>query len=645
MSERNWKPPAVDLDDWKRLSAAERNGRLFDWLCDDERRAELYAAVRRHQTTPGRLAFPSRSIADDEDNRLRPRPAHDAVPPSGHQTVHLVVERQRILEVLENARNRFSNAPYAALGTGTFMLSLDRPEPGTSPDLHARQVAAAMAAFPREPRAIQGLCDLAVESAGVLSLAASRIDAASFAEQAALRFCGALFGFALRDHPLLESSMRATYRAMSYRMFARHFVSDPTALPLARQAMAQLLTRSAELIDEFRRRDPERPKGLEPPSDHPAAIEPVMKRLALMHDDHELNGEELAVLVVGSMAGIVGNVQASVCIALNEFFGDAQVLRASALSAHQMGPGGTTEDEALAGAARERLERLIAEAHRLHPPAPFLPRVVVAEAPWADWPEVQAGDELILALGGATREAGERFRGPNPPAEDPLIFGALPDARHGGGGLHHCIGHHLARPLVTTIVQRLLRLPGLAEQLDPEDAEPLGLTKTWGFRCDPYRLTWQRDQERVQQSLNVSMRIRAPVHENAAKLRATITAAAPRIERALRDSRHVHFAWFELIDADTRLVLHTVYDGNFDAYIQHFVLKVGDLFDSLFQYLEDAPPMPVDRYPLEFIETIRRFDQKPAAGYFFSAYPGTDAARITRDARARASRQRADDQP
>ena len=44
----------------------------------------------------------------------------------------------------------------------------------------------------------------------------------------------------------------------------------------------------------------------------------------------------------------------------------------------------------------------------------------------------------------------------------------------------------------------------------------------------------------------------------------------------------MHFAWFELIEGDTVLVLHTVYDGTFSAYIQDFALRVGDLFDALF---------------------------------------------------------------
>jgi hypothetical protein len=93
----------------------------------------------------------------------------------------------------------------------------------------------------------------------------------------------------------------------------------------------------------------------------------------------------------------------------------------------------------------------------------------------------------------------------------------------------------------------------------------------------------------------------------------------------------VHFAWFELIESDTVLVLHTVYDGPFDAYVQHFALRAGDLFDALFSCIEDPPPMPVDKFPHEFAAHLRRYDRAPTLGYFFSAYPGSEVARIVRD--------------
>ena len=181
----------------------------------------------------------------------------------------------------------------------------------------------------------------------------------------------------------------------------------------------------------------------------------------------------------------------------------------------------------------------------------------------------------------------------------------------------------------------MVELPGLAERLDPEDASVIGLKKRWGFACESYPLTHQRDRRVAQSSLNVAMRLKSPVRDNADRVRAVIRSGAPRIEEALRGSRHVHFAWFELIESDSVLVLHTVYDGPFWAYIQHFALKVGDLFDELFSCIENPPPTPVEKFPNEFVAHIQRYNRPPAVGYFFSAYPGSDVARILRDEWAR----------
>ena len=45
--------------------------------------------------------------------------------------------------------------------------------------------------------------------------------------------------------------------------------------------------------------------------------------------------------------------------------------------------------------------------------------------------------------------------------------------------------------------------------------------------------------------------------------------------------------------------------------------------------------MPVVKFPNEFVAHIQRFDRAPAMGYFFSAYPRRDVARILRDDWAR----------
>jgi hypothetical protein len=195
--------------------------------------------------------------------------------------------------------------------------------------------------------------------------------------------------------------------------------------------------------------------------------------------------------------------------------------------------------------------------------------------------------------------------------------------------MHSCIGRYLAQPLIVEIVRRVLLLPGVEEALDPQDGRVIGLRTAWGFRCLSYPLSYRRDRRLRQQTLNVSMRIKAPIEEHAAKLRKLIAVGAPRIEAVLRDSHHVHFAWFEFVESGTHLLLHTVYDGDFESYVEHFALDAGDLFDLLFEHIEDAPPRPVREHPQEFVALIARYNRPPAGGYLFSAYPRSETRELT----------------
>jgi cytochrome P450 len=603
-------PPKVDLTELsgERNSPYVRNRKLFEWLGDDEARASLYATL----SAAGKpcLPFPSRAIRNMEDKDCKREDLR-----SGHETVFLLAHAEDIKHVLANREGRFSNEPYRALGTGTFMLALD------DVDLRRKQIAAARRAFPTSEEEVLKLCAFAIDAAQVMSLRGPKFDLAEFSEQVALRFCSALFGFAVKDYGRIEAAMRAAYNGLNYQILGRHFTTEPLALPTAERLMGELLGRSALLIDEYQLDRDDLPEGLDKMGAGLGSFVPVMKKLARMPG--ELNGEELAVLVVGAMAGVVGNVQASVCIAVDAIF------RANKLNEASRAAWLDDGDE---------LQLWITGALRLNPPVAFLPRR--AQADIKNLPSglvLKAGAECILCMGAATRQALGQIsdlRQLREAEKDGLIFG-LVEGEFPQGGPHSCIGADLARPLVRAIVRHILRLPGLAEQLDPEDASVIRLEKRWGFGCVRYPLIYRSDRRRKQQSLNVSMRIKAPVGQNASALRALIRIGAPRIERALREARHVHFAWFEFIDNDRRLVLHTVYDGDFGAYIQHFALVVGDMFDLLFQHIEDAPQMPVAKFPGEFVDLIRRYNMAPAMGYFFSAYPKSDTAQIMRDERSR----------
>src|SRR5712672_1223015 len=103
-----------DFDAAADKSAFEANRLLFGWLSDDRERADLYTCMREHRRQE--LQFQSRA-----DTKELPT---DAGSSKFQQNVDLLAARGRIKEALKS----FSNAPYRALGSGTFMLGLDEGE-------------------------------------------------------------------------------------------------------------------------------------------------------------------------------------------------------------------------------------------------------------------------------------------------------------------------------------------------------------------------------------------------------------------------------------------------------------------------------------------------------------------------------------
>jgi len=606
------------LDDFR---AAERDSRyaasrlLFSWLSVDVERGDLYRCLIDDGEP---LLFQSRA-----DVKIRPTDPGNS---TFQQDVYLLTKRTHIEQALTDTQN-FSNAPYQVLGSGTFMLGLDGGD-------HVNQRNFAAAYLRNIGPAIPALSNLAFKAAAVLPLKQRRFDLAYLGEQAALRFMGFLFGFAQADHAVLEGAMQQAYRGLNYQIIGRHFISEPGAVERAAAAMGGLLTRVAYLIDLYREqvgreqadeykrindeleelRQWKDQKGTRPL----ANFKPVLRRIAEQKDfPPGYSGAELAVIVVGLISGAIHNVQASTAIAVNEFFRDPRVLKLATDEAVR-----SWQQNADYGATDE-LKALIWEALRLNPPAAFLPRRTKSRLTLGNT-SIPSGSVVLLAMGGATRDKPgdpDVFRADRND-RDPLIFGGAP------GVPHQCVGDHLAMPLVTHLVRQVLRLPGLDQCLDPRTGSPQRLEKLWGIICQKYPLEFTRQDILTQSPLIVIMNVRTPVPEHADALRKIIKYGAPRIEKKLRDAKHVHFAEFLLIENDSKLVLFTIYDRDFDSYIEHFALKIGPLFDKVFEHIQDAPPQPVDEFPKEFIDTIRRHNARPAGDYFFSAYPKTDVSMI-----------------
>jgi hypothetical protein len=118
----------------------------------------------------------------------------------------------------------------------------------------------------------------------------------------------------------------------------------------------------------------------------------------------------------------------------------------------------------------------------------------------------------------------------------------------------------------------------------------------------------------------------------------TLEGAQEQLNAALTSVGTVHFARFLLLDTSQAnlqpgsangpfiISVITEYDGDFDAYIQDFVNKVGAIFDALLQFVVGGPELlPVANNVQAFTDFIAKNDASqhaPNQG-LYAAYPQT----------------------
>ena len=95
----------------------------------------------------------------------------------------------------------------------------------------------------------------------------------------------------------------------------------------------------------------------------------------------------------------------------------------------------------------------------------------------------------------------------------------------------------------------------------------------------------------------------------------------------------LHFAWVVPLAADT-VLLSTVYDGDFDPYLDAFIDANPAAFNAVLPLLEGAPPAPItdpaNRQAFhEFVAKNNLAKTQQSVG-FFSGYPNMTVIKILR---------------
>lgn len=605
MNKFRHERPAFKFAEWQRLTEPEEQNRLwFDWWCDEDDHQALIAALGGKPT-----AVPSRTPYEAD-----PAPPLNVPARQGFRSAPLwLLSDPDDIRAALTRHDDFSNAPYADLGGGSFLLAQDPlPQGAQGPDWHAEQrqlIGSLLAAFtggaaPQPASSpLRELAKVSVQQAALTALVRDEFDVAVLAEQAVLRYLGQLYGFAVHDHGLLEDASRSVYHALQYVTVGQHFVTEPALLPQARQQLARLAARCSELMEsyEWLRRSPRRygpsnrrawPDGVTPWSTQPfnGLHPPLLARLARLPGP--LSGRDRASLAAALLAGTGGNLVSAACLVVDKLMDDTAAMKVV---------------QALAPDAE--LSAILGPMLAVRPPLPAVPRRTKRDGViLSDGTKLNADTDCLVLLEGLAKQS------------CPHAWGEVA----AGGAAHACLGQALITPLLEQLVHRVARLPLLRRALDPLTGQPLPLKRRWGFGCTSLPLFHERNQREAggrarRHNLIVVMRVKSPVGEHAAALRRLIIGAVPRIDQVLRDFKHVEHAWFELSDGDGQLVLRTLYEGDFDSYIKHFAVFAGDLFDRLFAHIEDAPPMPVAEFPDEFVETIRRFNRAPLGGFLYGA--------------------------
>src|ERR1700720_4165115 len=126
-----------------------------------------------------------------------------------------------------------------------------------------------------------------------------------------------------------------------------------------------------------------------------------------------------------------------------------------------------------------------------------------------------------------------------------------------------------------------------------------------------------------QNHFTLSFPLKSPVH---AKLLAQqLPPLMPGLFRANDAIGTVHYSRFTVLSEKTLLFLGD-FDGEFAQLMADLAKLAGPIFDAIFQYVDNSPPIPVANNVDEFVEWMA--SRLVDAVNLYTAYPGVTAKEI-----------------
>jgi len=112
--------------------------------------------------------------------------------------------------------------------------------------------------------------------------------------------------------------------------------------------------------------------------------------------------------------------------------------------------------------------------------------------------------------------------------------------------------------------------------------------------------------DNIQQAMNLVIPLKDPSPVGRALLVQMLAGHVDEVMSGLHNTGIVHFARFTIVGDN--LLMFSIFDGDFANYIRDFIYNIGSFFDGLMEHTVDAAPTPVEEYPDEFVEWVKRVD-------------------------------------